>query len=295
MIGTKKASVTAEIMAFHRATEMLRPEKERVCQDHLAIKFLPPEWVALLKDREKLIALAVENAQKMPGINGAIVARVRFIDEIVLQAVEEGLAQLVILGAGYDSRAYRMEGIKENTHVFEVDHPFTQQIKIQKLEEILGEKPGYVTFVPLEFNKDDLKICLLGNGFDPAKRTLFVMEGLTFYLPAGTLDGILAFIAKECGPHNAIVFDYLPPSVIDGTSERPEAKSARMEVESYGEPYRFGLESDKVATFLAERGFALKHNVNAPDCKDLYFRGQSQQRPITPIFWFAHAAVKPED
>jgi len=293
MTGIQKGSITAEIMAIHRATEMLFPEKERVCQDHLAIEFLSPEWVALLKDREKLIAFAIEKAQKLPGINGAIVARVRFIDEIVLRAVEEGLPQLVILGAGYDSRAYRIAKIKENTHVFEVDHPFTQQIKIKKMEEILGEKPGHVTFVPLEFTKDDLKICLLENGFDPAKRTLFIMEGLTFYLPAGILDAILAFIAKGCGPHNAIAFDYLPPSVIDGTCERPEAINSRMELEGYSEPYRFGLESDKVAAFLAERGFDLKQNVNAPDCKDLYFRGKSQQRQITPIFWFAHATVKP--
>ena len=162
MTGTKKASVTAEIMAVHRATEMLLPEEERVCQDPLAIKFLPPEWVALLKDREKLIALASEHAQKMPGINGAIAARVRFIDEIVLHAMEEGLDQLVILGAGYDSRAYRMEGIEKNTHVFEVDHPFSQGNKIKKVKEIFGEKPGHVTFVPLEFTRDDLKIYLLG-------------------------------------------------------------------------------------------------------------------------------------
>jgi len=91
------------------------------------------------------------------------------------------------------------------------------------------------------------------------------------------------------------VLDYLPPSVIDGTSERPEAETARKEVEQYGEPYRLGLESDKAAAFLAERGFDLKHNVNAPDCKDLYFHGKSRHRQITPIFWFAHATVKPQD
>ena len=288
----KKASVTAEIMAVHRAIEMLLPEKERVCQDPLAVQFLSPEWMALLKDRQKLMALASESAQVLPGVNGAIVARVRFIDEKVKQAVEEGLAQLVILGAGYDSRAYRIEGIKEKVYVFEVDHPFVQQIKVQKIVDIFGEKPGHVTFVPIDFTRDDLKVCLLGNGYDPAKQTLFIMEGLTFYLPAETIDSILAFIAKHTGRLSGIVFDYLPPSVINGTSDRPEGKNSWLEVERHGEHFRFGLENNKVANFLVERGFDVKNNVNAADCKEMYFRGQSQQRQVTPIFWFAYATVK---
>jgi methyltransferase (TIGR00027 family) len=288
---TAKSSVTAEIMAAHRATEMLRPPKERVCQDPFAIHFLSQEMVALLKDRQQLTALAKESAQKFPGINGAVVARVRFIDEIVLKYLEEGLIQIIILGAGYDSRAYRIEEIKGNITVFEVDNPDTQQIKIQKIVEILGEKPEHVKYVQIDFIRDDLKTCLLKNGYDPAKRTLFIMEGLTFYLPAETLDSILAFIATYSGLQSAVVFDYLPPSVINGTSDRPEGKNSWIEVQRSGEHFRFGLESGELAAFLAQRGFELKNNVNAPDCKNMYFRGQSLQRQISPIFWFAHAIV----
>jgi O-methyltransferase involved in polyketide biosynthesis len=119
------------------------------------------------------------------------------------------------------------------------------------------------------------------------------MEGLTFYLPAETFDNILAFIAKYTGPLSGIVFDYLTPSVINGTSDRPEGKNSWLDVERHGEHFRFGLENYQVADFLLERGFDLKNNVNAADCKGLYFRGQSQQRQVTPIFWFAHAIVKP--
>jgi methyltransferase (TIGR00027 family) len=288
---TAKASYTAAVMATHRAIEMLRPPEERVCQDPFAVHFLSPEFAAILKNREQLTALAKDSAQKFPGINGAVVARTRFIDDIVLQHVEEGLAQIVILGAGYDSRAYRIEGIKEKVTVFEVDHPFTQQIKMQKIVEILGEIPGHVKFVPMDFIKDNLKACLLKSDYDPVKRTLFIMEGLTFYLPAETLDGILAFIAMHSGLQSAVVFDYLPLSVINGTSDRPESKNSWIEVQRSGEHYRFGLESNELSAFLAERGFKLKKNVNAPDCKNMYFRGQSLQREITPIFWFAHAIV----
>ncbi len=288
---TDKASYTAGIMATHRAIEMVRPPEERVCQDPFAIHFLPPEFAAILKNREQLSALARDSAQKFPGINGAVVARVRFIDDVVLQHLREELAQIIILGAGYDSRAYRIEGIKEKVTVFEVDHPFTQQIKMQKIVEVLGESPGHVKYVPMDFVKDDLQACLLKSDYDPTKHSLFIMEGLTFYLPAETLDGILAFIAKHSGPQSAVVFDYLPPSVIDGTSDTPESKNSWIEVQRSGEQYRFGLESNELSAFLTQRGFTLKNNVNAPDCKSMYFHGQDLQREITPIFWFAHAIV----
>jgi len=141
---TSQASYTAGVMATHRAIEMVRPPEEQVCKDPFAIHFLSPEFVAILKNREQLTTLAKDSTQKFPGINCAVIARTRFIDEIVLQHLEEGLAQIVILGAGYDCRAYRIEGIKEKVTVFEVDHPFTQQMKVQKMAEVLGEKPGHV-------------------------------------------------------------------------------------------------------------------------------------------------------
>ena len=290
-MGPSNASYTAAIMATHRAIEMIRPPEERVCQDPFAVHFISPEFAAILKNREQLTALAKESAQRLPGINGAVVARTRFIDEMVLQYLKEGLSQILILGAGYDSRAYRIEGIKERVIVFEVDHPFTQQIKVRKVVEVLGEKPGHVKYVPMDFVKDDLTACLLKNSYDSAKRTLFILEGLSFYLPAETLDGIFGFIAKHSGPRSAVVFDYLPPSVINGTSERPEAKNSWLEVQRSGEQYRFGLESNELPAFLAQRGFTLRDNVNAPDCKSMYFRGQGLQREVTPIFWFAHAIV----
>jgi len=284
-----KASVTAEIMAIHRATEMLRPQEERVCQDPFAIHFLSREMVAILNDRQRLNDLANENARKFPGINGAVVARTRFMDETVQKYVEEGVGQIIILGAGYDSRAYRIEGIRERVTVFEMDHPLTQQIKTKKIVDLLREMPRHVKYIPTDFIKDDLRVCLPKNGYDTSKQSLFIMEGLTFYLPVESINRILTFVTECSGPKSAIVFDYLPPSVIDGTSDTPEGKNSWLEVQCSGEPYRSGFESSNLAEFLMKRGFALKENVNAPECRDRYFHGQSRQRQITPIFWFAHA------
>jgi methyltransferase (TIGR00027 family) len=287
-----RASITAEIMAIHRATEMLRPEEERVCQDTLAIHFLSQEAAEIMRDRQRLTELAKENALNFPGINGAVVARTRFIDEIVLKYLEEGVDQIVILGAGYDSRAYRIESVKEEIVIFELDHPLTQQIKKKKIADIFGRLPEHVHYVPVDFTKDDLGVCLQDNGYDASKKSLFIMEGLIFYLPSEAIEHILMFIAEYSGPTSGIVFDYLPPSVIEGTSDRVEGRNSWLEVQRSGEPYKTGFESGSLSEFLAQKGFVLKENVNAPGCRDWYFRGQSRQRQITPIFWFAHAVVR---
>lgn len=289
--NTPKASMTAAIMAFHRATEMLRQEEDRVCQDPWAGLFLPEEYRAILKNPQELYVLATESAKRFPGINGAVVARTRFIDDIVLEYVKKGLEQLVILGAGYDSRAYRMEGIKEQTMVFELDQPSTQAIKIQKITDILNIKPAHVTYVPIDLFHDDMKACLRANGYDPSKRSLFILEGLTFYLSADVFDRILASIAQDASSRTGVVFDYLPPSVIDGTSDRAEVKNSRTDLQEYGEPYRLGLRHDELESLLAQRGFDLVENLNARDCKEKYFFGQSRNREITPIFYFAHAVA----
>ena len=290
-----KASVTAAIMAFHRAVEMFRPEEARVFRDPLAHLFLPEEYAALFKNPQALAAMAAESAQRFPGINGAVAARTRFIDDAVSQYVNSGLAQLVILGAGYDSRAYRIDGINRQTRVFELDQPLTQQIKIRKVEGILGKAPAHVTYVPIDLFTDDLNASLLRSGYDPSKRSLFIMEGLTFYLPEAVFDGILSAAAQNTDPRTGIVFDYLLPSVIDGTCDRTEVKNSWIDLREYGEPYRLGLESGELKSFLAQRGLELIENVNAPDCKERYFFGQSANREITPIFSFAHAIVRRTD
>ena len=92
-------------------------------------------------------------------VNGAIVARVQFIDEYLLECIATGFKQLVIIGAGFDTRAYRFEGVKENLKVFEVDHPVTQKVKVDKIKEIFENKidkiimPNYFSHDLLLYNR----------------------------------------------------------------------------------------------------------------------------------------------
>jgi methyltransferase (TIGR00027 family) len=286
---TGQPSATATIMAFHRALEMLYPESERVCLDPLAAAFLPPDWAELLHNREQLTALMGQKAKLFPGVNGAIVSRVRFIDDVVIQMLSDGLAQLVILGAGYDSRAYRVKGIDTQVTVFELDDPITQLDKLAKLEAAMGARPEHVRYIAMDLAKDSIKARLAENGYEPDRKSLFILEGLVPYIPAEALAGLLDFIAENKDARNEVVFDYLPPSVIDGTCEWVEGRNMHQEVNSHGEAFKLGFDKDALEAFLKGRGFDIVKNVNAPDLKSRYFTTASVRRPVTPVFWFAHA------
>ena len=140
----------------------------------------------------------------MPGVNGAIVARIRYIDECLLGLLGEGLQQLVIIGAGYDTRAYRIPGVGEALKVFEVDHPLTQETKIETIRKIFGALPDHVVFVPLVFGRTGWTRRLVAHGYDSSRKTLFITEGLLMYIPEPAVEALLTFVAGTSGSGSAL-------------------------------------------------------------------------------------------
>ena len=127
-----KASWTAEITAVFRATESIRPAYERLIDDKYAAHFLRPSFRLILKNgllAKFILWLMID--RRFPGASITVVSRIRFVDDCLKDCIKEGIEQLVILGAGYDSRAYRFNQLKSK-RVFEVDHPNTQSLKIKK-------------------------------------------------------------------------------------------------------------------------------------------------------------------
>ena len=116
-----------------RANETHLPENERVFEDPYAECFFPEDVRLLFRDTALVKAERAKYESIMPGVNGAIVARIRYIDECLEGLLDEGLQQLVVIGAGYDTRAYRIPGVREALKVFEVDHPLTQETKIETI------------------------------------------------------------------------------------------------------------------------------------------------------------------
>jgi methyltransferase (TIGR00027 family) len=156
---SNQSSLTAMGTAAQRAIEMERPVEERICCDPIARQFLPAWFYVFMKR-----FTASSYAQKRAGGDlGFIAARCRYMDDVLSEELDQGIQQLGILGAGYDSRAYRFDRLKNGVKVFEVDHPATQKNKLKHLERILGSGglPGYVTFVPVDFTRQRHRFRLL--------------------------------------------------------------------------------------------------------------------------------------
>jgi methyltransferase (TIGR00027 family) len=277
-----------------RASETHLPEDERVFHDPYAEFFLDDNAREDLHDLDKIRNAISQYEQIMPGVNGAIVARIRFIDEYLLECTAGGFEQLVILGAGFDTRAYRFEDVKNNLRVFEVDHPATQQVKVEKIKEIFGTLPEHVVYVPVVFGADRFDRKLLEKGYNPELKTLFIVEGLLMYIPPPAADGLLSFIVNTSGRGSSLIADYFSVPVIKGTSPLKEAQVLKQFVESEGAPLQFGIEEGKVEAFFEARGFEAVTHVSPASCKEKYFKNASFDRAVSSMFNFVHATVLPK-
>ena len=283
----KSPSKTAEEVTIIRIIESTKPEDERICYDPLAVHFIGSKTLKLLqKNPEK------EKQNVLKGVANTIAARVRYFDDFVEKSIVEGLEQLVILGAGYDTRAYRIEGLK-NVKVFEVDHSCTQGVKIEKIKEIFGYLPDHVTYVSIDLENESLDEKLFKNGYDPLKKTLFLMEGLTMYISSETVDEILFFIVENSGSGSAVIFDYASRTVnFDEHSDRKVVKNLTNLMEKSNESMKFSLMEGTVEEFLSKRGFSDVIDVTSEDYKKAYFHGKNEDREVFSLMSFVHAVVE---
>lgn len=290
----EKPSSSAESVTAVRAVESKRPEEERVCYDPFAKDFLGAKFTIFSRSR-LLTKIGLWDAErKTPGAVGCIAARTRYIDEYLKVCIDDGIEQLVILGAGYDSRAYRFDELKGRVKVFEVDRPATQKVKIEKVKKIFSFLPDNVVYVPIDFDKEELDKRLFESGYDRSLKTLFIWEGVTMYITAEAVDETLAFVAENSGKGSSIIFNYILQSVIDGTCEQDNAEKIAKSYEQRGEPLTFGVEEGTIDEFLSKRDFQQVKNVTGEFFKNAYFKGRNQNREVCCLCGFVHATVKPQ-
>lgn len=284
----KEISATAELVASHRAVESLKPAGERICYDPYAIHFLKPETLEIINDPVKLRAINEMAGPVGQEMGTSLRVRVRYFDDFVKKSVDDGLKQLIILGAGYDTRAYRMDGL-EKVKVFEVDQPDTQHFKKQKIREIFGSLPDHVIYVPVDLETRTLGQSLSRKGYNSSKKTLFVLEGLIQYLSPGSVDETFSFIARNSPKGSAVIFDYHDESVINETSEA--GKMINNFLKQLGEHLKFGIEEGKIEEFLSQHGFSNITSVSGEEYRNKYFPQANDNKNFYNPMFFAHAVV----
>jgi len=289
----EKASRTAAIVTAFRAMESLKPKNERVCYDPLAKDFLSPRF--FLIDRSSMARKFGfwYSDWKSPGIPGLVVIRTRYVYEYLMSCLQDGIDQLVIMGAGYDSRPYRFEELKSKM-VFEVDYPATQEAKIKKVKRIFGSLPEHVVYVPIDFQKETLEKKLTENGYDRKRKTVFIWEGVTTYLTADAVDDTLCFVANHSGAGSTIIFSYVYRSAVEGKSGIEAAEKWRKALEKRGEPPVFGIEGNEIREFLFKRGFCRVTDANIGDLQKVYFTGKNKNRKACSWAGIVYATVDPD-
>ncbi|MFA4860612.1 SAM-dependent methyltransferase [Methanoregula sp.] len=285
-------SKTAETTTLVRSGESMKPADIRLFFDPYAIRFIKPALLAWFNAHPDETREIVEyEERRFPGMNSAIVARTRYFDDIISESLETGVEQLVIMGAGFDARAHRISGLSSGVRVFELDQPDTQAVKQLRVREIFGHLPSHVSYVPADLKTAVWQETLIDHGYDPGKKSLFVLEGLCMYLSPETVDTILGFVVSRAGPGSSVLFDYPAMSLIDGSDDSLIAKNFRQRVNGLGEPLRFGIPDGSVVAFLHRRGFSRVRNLTPPEGNARYFHGKNADRPMCSLFSFVHADI----
>ncbi len=271
-------SRTAEAMALIRALEQHQPAAQRILDDPFAATFLLNgfyRWIARSSWRSRGLLWFLR--YWAPGGQEFLTIRARLVDDLV--TAEPGLRQVVILGAGFDTHAWRCHAILSHATVFEIDHPATQQTK-RELSQQLGV-PDNLRFVTVDFEKDDFVERLQAAGFNAELPTYFVWVGVSYYLTAQAVTDTLQRLASLSRAGTKLVWDYLLAEVIAGTSTNRTALTQARRVAQIGEPWLFGLATDEIAAYLASFGFRLVRDYDAEELRATYC--PQRQRPMNHV------------
>jgi len=270
-----KFSKTAQFMALFRALETARPAGRRLFSDPLAAGFLDPSLRRLVRWSASppvswFIRAFIDRF--WPGARTSGVARTRLIDDWVADAAASGARQVVLLGAGFDSRAWRLPAL-EGLRVFEVDHPATAAEKRARMAGS-GDDPSRVTSVALDLDRASLGDHLTSAGFDPTKVTMVVWEGVTNYLNDAAVDAVLAW-AGTLAAGSRLIFTYVHRGVLSEPTRFAGAPRILLAVASAGEPWTYGMLPEALAGELHAFGLRLIADLGADDYRARCFGGKA--------------------
>ena len=288
-MAQERAGNTALGAAICRLIEQYQPEEKRLFNDQV-VKYLLNTPIRMLMQFSSMRTYTIKQTDAiMQGIYGAQVCRTRFIDDAVQSVLSQGIEQLMILGAGFDTRPYRLAGIS-SVKVFEADLPSVQEAKKKRLQKHFGRLPEYVTFIPIDFDTQSLESALTGTAFDLSRPVVYIWEGVTQYLSEEAVRQTLTFIGTSA-PGSMLLFTYVLKSVIERRSNLPGADKLTDTVAKQNAPWRFGLEPSEVAGFLKPFHLNLLEDVGNADYQARYLKPLGRNLVVTEAERIARADV----
>jgi len=261
-----RPSATALEAAIHRAAHQLL-DAPKILDDPLALRIIGADALSVL--RANLCRF-----QKSDFLRAFIVLRSRYAEDELARAIQRGVRQYVILGAGLDTFGYRNPYSGSRLRVFEVDHPATQSWKRVRLREAEIAIPDSLTFAPVDFEQQTLADGLNRAGFRAEESAFFSMLGVVVYLTKTAVMETFKFVAS-LPAGSEIVFDYgILPSMLS-ESQRSARESRASRVAAIGEPWITYFDPVSLAHDLRGIGFKQVENFGPEEAKDRYFKDRT--------------------
>jgi len=289
----QKPSETALMGALHRAIANKEFGNHRFGPDNLAEYFLPSHFKFFIGFK-KVRANSKNKFNKfLPGMHEYIIARTAFFDNVFIEALTNKIPQIVLLGAGYDSRAYRFATLKNATKIIELDIAPTQNRKKKCLKKAQIDIPKNVTLVPINFNKESLISVLEKAGYDKREKTLFLWEGVIYYLDSESVDATLEFVNRSSHSESIIAFDYIiTSSEKNNTYYGSKEFFQTMKKYHADERLMFGIEEGEAELFFRQRGLKMIDHWDNEEIERTFALNDdgSSLGKITGTFCFAMAS-----
>jgi methyltransferase (TIGR00027 family) len=258
----EKSSRTAAMTCSSRAASYYEENPCYRSNDHVATLLVP--WFVKFFSKVGFLRKLFLSKFAPKGVYEYVIARTKYIDHVFI------FEQVLIFGAGFDTRSIRLFRNKSNVKVFEVDAEVTQKAKLGRLREVGVPIPDNTKYIGIDFNKDDPMERLIANGFQYGRRCLFILEGLLMYLDDDAVDKTFHLIHDLSGEGSLVVFDYVYSSVIRGEG-RYYGEELKKNVIDAGEPWIFGFEEGKVGQYLLNHGFNIEEECNTEILEKRYF------------------------
>lgn len=265
-----KTSRTAEMTCLSRAASFLETNRHYHSDDHLAVRLLP-SFVGLLI-HVSLFRRFFVRILAPTGVYEYVIARTKYVDAAFEMALAERFDQILLFGAGFDTRALRFHAQAEHTRIFELDAPLTQQAKIQQCRKRDISIQSNLVFIAIDFDKEKLSHKLDMAGFKKDRRSLFILEGLLMYLDPESVSATFQTIREYAGTGSRVVFDYIQASVLRQEKTLYGESGLARTVSKAGEQWRFGIEPDEVAAFAAAYGLIVGDHKCARELEAAYFQ-----------------------
>jgi methyltransferase (TIGR00027 family) len=262
------------------AIEQYFPKKERIIEDDLAYRLLPSGraflWLMRLNSVRSWLIRAIEKGA--PGIWSCMMCRKRYIDEKLIDSINQ-IDAVVNLGAGFDTRAYRLPALSD-MNVWELDQPVNIEPKQVRLRKVFGRIPLQVKLVAIDFDCQDLGTVLESHGYSTEKRTFFIWEGVTQYLTEKGIRITFDFLSKTASG-SRIAFTYVRQDFLDGRAMNGWEKGYKDFVTN--KIWIFGMESEAWPNFLKEYGWKVIEDLGYDELAEKYVKPTGRILASTPI------------